>query len=250
MHGLESKAIFILGAGQGLGAAIAKRLMDEGAKVGLGDINRENVEATASHAPELSRAYHVDVTKSESVSRAIQDFARETGKLDGLVNSAMWIRYEPVELVEEAAIDKMLAVGFKGAFFAVQAALPFLSERGGSVINFSSPAAEVAIANASIYCGVKGAIAALTRQLAMELGEKGVRVNSLAPGPVKTPGASAVVSDEGYDLRARQTPLGRLGEPDEIAAAAAFLLSDDGAFVSGENLRVDGALTIATISKS
>lgn len=251
MKGLADKAVFVTGGGQGLGAAIARRLLQAGAMVGVADIEVANAKAVAADKPDHAFAYGCDVTSRTAVGECIDDFARRAGGLHGLVNCAIWIRYEPIDMVGEEALDRMLAVGFKGAVFAMQAALPHLRRAGGgSVVNFSSPAAEVAIANAAIYCGIKGAIAAMSRQQAMELGPDQIRVNTVAPGPIRTPGASSVVSEEGYELRAQRTPMGRLGTPGDIAATVAFLVSDDAAFLSGENLRVDGGLTIATISKS
>ncbi len=250
MRGLTDKTFLVTGGGQGLGLAIAQRLLDEGANVGIADIHADSAKQAARDW-ERAEAFGCDVTEQEEIRKAIVATVNRFGGLDGVVNCAMWIKYEPVEAVAESDLDRMLAVGFKGVVFSTQAALPYLrAAGGGAIVNFSSPAAEVAIANASIYCAVKGAIAAYTRQQAMELGPEQIRVNSIAPGPIRTPGASAVVSEEGYELRAQRTPMGRLGTPEDIASMAAFLLSEDAAFVTGESFRVDGGLTIATISKS
>ncbi|MGO4833125.1 SDR family oxidoreductase, partial [Rhizobiaceae sp. 2RAB30] len=116
---------------------------------------------------------------------------------------------------------------------------------GGVIINISSPAAEVGLPNAMIYCGIKGALLAMTRAASVELGPLGIRVAAIAPGPIHTQGAGTVVDQKGYEMRLRKTPLGRLGTPPDIARAAVFLASDDADFITGDMLHVDGGATFA-----
>ena len=116
-----------------------------------------------------------------------------------------------------------------------------------AIVNLASPAADLGVANTSSYTAVKGAIVALTRQLAVELGPQGIRVNAVAPGAVPTPGARAIVDEAGYAKRRAQTPLGRLGEEDEIAAAIAFLLGRDASFITGEVLHADGGISVKSM---
>jgi NAD(P)-dependent dehydrogenase (short-subunit alcohol dehydrogenase family) len=138
----------------------------------------------------------------------------------------------------------MLDVGIKGVFWSLQAATPHLIRRRGSVINLSSVAVSFSIRNGAVYTAIKGAIDALTRQQAAELGEHGVRVNAIAPGPVDTPGASSVIDAEGWSNRRARTPLKRLASADEVAAAALFLASDDAASITGVTLKIDAGITV------
>jgi len=141
-------------------------------------------------------------------------------------------------------VDRMLAVGIKGVFWSLQAATPYLIKRRGSVINLSSVAVSFSIRNSAVYTSIKGAVDALTRQQAAELGEHGVRVNAIAPGPVETPGANSVIDQQGWNDRRARTPLKRLAGADEVAAAALFLASDAAASITGVTLKIDAGITV------
>lgn len=246
---LAGKAAFITGAGGGLGEAIAKAMADEGANVGLLDYNGELVEAAASNIPEgRGTPYTVDVSGRLAVKAAIDDFAERQGGLNILVNNAVSFNYGTLPDMAEDVVDHMLDVGLKGVFWSLQAATPHLiASKGGSIINLSSIAVSFAIKNAGIYTSIKGAIDALTRQQAGELGEYGITVNALAPGSVVTPGASSVISAESWKDRAASTMLKRLATPEEIAAAAVFLASDDARSITGVTLKIDAGVTIAGV---
>jgi len=144
-------------------------------------------------------------------------------------------------------IDRMLDVGIKGTYWALQAATPHLVARGGgtAVINLSSVAVSFAIRNAAVYSSIKGAIDTLTRQQACELGAHGVRVNALAPGPVDTPGASAVIDEAGWEARRNRTPIRRLATAEDVAEAAVFLACDQARSIAGVTLKIDGGITAA-----
>jgi meso-butanediol dehydrogenase / (S,S)-butanediol dehydrogenase / diacetyl reductase len=153
----------------------------------------------------------------------------------------MLIRYDAIEAVDEATLDRMLAIGIKGAVWGVQALLRHMDPAiGGAVLNLASPTAERGFPGTAVYSMVKGAMGTLTRTLAAELGPRRVRVNALAPGSIPTPGAVAITPQEEYERRAVRIPLRRLGREEDATYASLFLLSDAASFVSGEILHVDG----------
>lgn len=241
---LEGKVALITGGAGGLGREIARAYAREGARVGLLDINETLLDEAVREVPG-SQALPCDVSNRAAVLRTVDAFAAQAGGLDVLVNNAAYFHYAPLVDMPEDAIEKMLGVGLKGALWALQAATPHLVARGGgAVINMSSVAVSVSVKNAAVYSAIKGALDTLTRQQAVELGPHGIRVNALAPGPVVTPGASSVITEEGWATRRRRTPLGRLATGENIADAAVFLASDAGASIAGVTLKIDGAMTV------
>jgi NAD(P)-dependent dehydrogenase (short-subunit alcohol dehydrogenase family) len=245
---LEGLAILVTGGGRGIGRGTAELLAASGATVGIVDLDggtsREAAEAIRA-AGGAAHAFVGDVSQRSVFHEVADAFTLEAGRLDGVVNSAMWISYGPVEDVDEASVDRMLAVGLKAPVWSAQAVLRNMDHgRGAAVVNFSSPAADQGYPNTSIYAAVKGAVATITRSLAVELGPKGVRVNAITPGPVPTPGARAVVDEAGYELRRRKTPLGRLGREEDIANAIAFLFSKEAGYITGAVLHVDGGCSL------
>jgi NAD(P)-dependent dehydrogenase (short-subunit alcohol dehydrogenase family) len=229
-----------------LGLAIARGMAEAGLSVGMLDRNAAMLdEAVAGMPGGLGHAYACDVTDRLAVKRAIDDFAAREGGVDVLVNNAVYFHYAPMAEMPEEIVDRMLDVGIKGVFWSLQAAIPHLIARGGgSVINLSSIAVSFAIPNAAVYTSIKGAIDALTRQQAVELGAHGIRVNALAPGSVVTPGANSVIDAAGWEKRRQRTPLGRLATPEEIAAAAVFLASDAARSITGVTLKIDAGMTV------
>lgn len=243
---LTDQVVLVTGAGRGIGGATARLLAARGAAVGVFDIAADLAHATADAITASGgKALPIvaDASDRKAVFAAAASLSAAFGPLTGVVNDAIFIRYGPVEGVEEEVLDRMFAVGIKGAFWGVQALLTHRGEKTASVVNLASPVADLGTANTSSYTAVKGAIVALTRQLAVELGPRGVRVNAVAPGAVPTPGARAIVDEAGYARRRAQTPLGRLGEEAEIAAAIAFLIGPDASFITGEVLHADGGIT-------
>jgi len=165
------------------------------------------------------------------------------GRVDAVVNNAMWVHYAPIVEMAEDKLDGMFAIALKAAFWTIQAAHPIMVRNGGgAIINMSSPAATRGIDGSSAYSAVKGAVSSLTWQAARELGRDGIRVNGIIPGAVDTPGARMVVDDAGYELRRKMNSIGRLATPEDIAAGVAFLLSPDASYVNGHLLAVDGGL--------
>lgn len=248
MARLDGKAAFVTGAAGGIGRAIAFALAREGATVAIADIDAAGAARTAAEAPAPGRAIACpcDVARRAAVFDAMAAFVAQTGGLDILVNNAVHFHYGPLVDMTEAIVDRMVDVGLKGVYWSTQAATPHLLARGGgSIINLSSVAVSFSIKHAAVYTSIKGAIDALTRQQAVELGEHGIRVNALAPGPVSTPGSNSVITPEGWQTRQARTPLRRLATAEDIGAAVVYLVSDDALSIGGVTLKIDGGITIA-----
>ena len=244
MIALAGKTAFITGAAGGLGRAMAERFKAEGASVGRADINGDLLDKAAAAVG--GKPYVVDVGDRGAVRTAIDEFAHEHGGLDILVSNAVAFHYAPLVDMPEEIVDRMLDVGLKGTFWSIQAATPHLIRRGGgTIVTLSSVAVSYSIKNAAVYTAIKGAIDALTRQQAVELGPHNIRVNALAPGPVSTPGANSVIDEAGWESRRSRTPLQRLATPAEVAAAAFFLVSDAGRTITGVTLKINAGVTIA-----
>ncbi len=245
---LNGQAILVTGGGRGIGRGTAEVLAASGAVVGVADIDPDTSQAAAEAiraAGGDAHAYAGDISQRSVFMEVADAFAVAAGRIDGVVNSAMWIHYEPVEEIRDETFDKMLAVGLKAPVWGTQAVLKHMDPaRGGALVNFSSPAADQGYPNTSVYAAVKGALSTITRSLAVELGPRGVRVNAVTPGPVPTPGARAIVDEAGYELRRRKTPLGRLGTEEDIANAIAFLFSQEASFITGAILHVDGGCSL------
>lgn len=247
MRELEGQVALVTGACRGIGQAAAVLLAQRGAVVGVADLDAAGIADTLAQMERAGTAGHgfaIDVGVREAVLQAAGELRQRCGRLDAIVASAMWIRYEPLEDVREPTIDRMMAVGLKAVFWAAQAAQQTMdAERGGALITFASPVVDRGHRGTATYTAVKGGVAALTRELAIELAPRHIRVNAVTPGATPTPGAQAVVDEAGWEVRRRATPLGRLGRPEDIAEAVAFLVSPRAAFITGEILHVDGGLT-------
>jgi NAD(P)-dependent dehydrogenase (short-subunit alcohol dehydrogenase family) len=240
---LSGKRILVTGAGRGLGRALAIGAATAGAEVAAFDIDGTLLDETRAGAPDRITAAIVDVADRAAYEAAAAAFAARAGAIDAVVNNAMLIRYDPIERVEEEVLDRMLAIGIKGAVWGVQALLRHMDPaQGGTILNLASPVAERGFPNTAIYSMVKGAMGTLTRTLAAELGPRKVRVNALAPGSIPTPGAVAITPVAEYERRAGSIPLRRLGRVEDATAAGLFLLSDAASFVTGEILHVDGGI--------
>jgi len=246
---LKDQAVLVTGAGRGLGRAVAELLAASGASVGVCDVDAATCKETVAAiraAGGRATEYAFSVTDRNAFMAAAADFAKANGRIDAVVNNAMLLRYEPIENVSEEVLDRMLAIGIKGAIWGTQALLAHMDkERGGAIVNMASPVAEKGFPNTAVYSLVKGALVTLTKTLSAELGPRKVRVNAVAPGSVPTPGALGLNSEEEYARRTRTIPLRRLGHADDNAQAVAFLLSPAASFINGEILHVDGGIAAA-----
>jgi len=237
----SGKRALVTGAGSGIGEAVARGLHAEGAEVLLADVRAESVEAVAAELGERVTPVTLDVRDEQAV-RSV------AGDLDVLANVA---GIGSTTTAPETALDTwedVFAVNARGTFLCCKHAIPAMVARGGgSIVNMGSVAGLVGLRNRAAYCASKGAVVALTRALAIDHVADGVRVNAVCPGTVDSPWVRRLVEDVGESLdalRARQ-PMGRLGTPDEIAAAVLYLASDDAAFVTGTAFVIDGGLTAA-----
>ena len=247
MGKLEGKVAIVTGASKGIGASIAQHLAQAGAAVAVNYASSKDgaVRVVREIAANGGRAIAVqaDVSRQSDVDRLIAETLRAFGRLDILVNNAGAYEFAPLEAVTEAHIRRLLDVNVLGPLLASKAAAVRFNG-AGSVINISSVVGQKPVPNASVYSATKAALDAITRSLAAELGPRNVRVNAIAPGMVETEGWHAAGFAES-DLRKQieaQTPLGRIGQPRDIAPAVVFLASDDAAWITGETLLISGGV--------
>jgi 3-oxoacyl-[acyl-carrier protein] reductase len=245
---LNGKAAVVTGASKGIGAGIAKELAAEGAAVVVNyasakdDADRVVDQITKRGGKAI--AVQGNVSKREEVERLFATAEKALGKIDILVNNAGVYEFVALEEVSEKQFHKLFDTNVLGILLATQEALTHFNPDGGSIINVGSLASSLTPPTAVVYNATKGAVDAITRTLAKELGPRKIRVNSINPGMVVTEGAVAGGYIEG-DMRKMfesQTPLGRVGQPDDIAPAAVFFASDDSKWVTGETLVIAGGL--------
>ena len=237
-----TRTALVTGAARGIGLATATRFLAEGWTVALLDIDGPGVEAAAARLdrPEAVLAVTADVSDPEAVAAAMRQVSERFGRLDALVNNAGIAIFKPLMETTFADWSRVLAVNLSGPFLCTQAAVPLLSERGGSVVNITSISGLRASTLRTAYGTSKAALAQLTKQQAVELAQHGIRVNAVAPGPVDTAMAKAVHSPEIRADYHDAVPLGRYGLESELAEAIVFLCSDRASFVTGQQLAVDG----------
>ena len=246
MAELEGSVALVTGASRGLGKAIASTLAREGARAALVDLKEKWAQAAAEDLiAEGGQAIGIeaDVSDREAVHDAVRQVVATYGGLDILVNNAMWNRYEPIDAVSREVFDRMMGVGVAGIVWGIQAAAPVMEARGGgSIINIGSMAGRLGSANALLYSAVKAAVDGMTRSASVELGPKRIRVNSVAPSTIATEAVRAMLDETTFAARVASTPLGRIGEVDDIAQAALWLASPRSGFVTGQSIAVDGGL--------
>lgn len=251
---LAGKVAVVTGAGSGIGRAAADLFAREGAAVAVVDLNAQAAKQTAQQITEAgSRALAIaaDVADAAEVDQAFGQITSEFGRVDVLYNNAGVNSSGSVIDATEEDWDRCFAVNAKGTFLCSRAAArSMVSAGGGSIVNQGSVAAVVGIANFASYCASKGAVVALTRSMSVDLAPRGVRVNVICPGTVYTPLMEPMLRVRGQgDLAAglalttAKYPIGRLGTPQEIAAVALFLASDDSSFLTGSVVTADGGMT-------
>ena len=245
MSKLQGKVALVTGASKGIGAAIAKELAAQGAAVAVNystsKAGADKVVAEIKAAGGKAIAVHGNVAEPEAIGPLVATVARELGPITTLVNNAGIYEFGPIEAVTPEHFHKQFNVNVLGLLLTTQAALQHFSPKGGSIINIGSVAAD-GVGTASVYSATKGAVDSVTQALAQELGPKQIRVNSLNPGMVETEGvhsAGFIGSDFHKEVITR-TPLGRIGQPGDIATIAAFLASDDATWVNGQTIQAAG----------
>ncbi|GAA0472945.1 glucose 1-dehydrogenase [Streptomyces olivaceiscleroticus] len=243
MTDLSGKTILITGGARGLGAEAAKQAVEAGAHVVLTDVLAEEGAATAAALGDRARFLVHDVTSEEDWQR-VADFAvAEFGGLDGLVNNAGTATGQPLETIPVELFRKVIDINLTGVFIGMKTVIPLMRERGaGSVVNISSAAGLMGLAMTGGYGASKWGVRGLSKVAAVELGTDRIRVNSVHPGMTYTPMTAGVGIQQG-EGNYPNTPMGRVGEPHEIASAVVYLLSDAASYVTGAELAVDGGWT-------
>jgi 3-oxoacyl-[acyl-carrier protein] reductase len=247
MSKLAGKVAVVTGASKGIGAAIAKSFAAEGASVVVNYASSkegaEKVVSAITAAGGKAIAVHGDVSKPADAQGIIDKAIDAYGHLDILVNNSGVYEFAPLEAITEEQFHKIFNVNVLGTLLTTQAAAKHLGE-GGSIINIGSAVTSLTPPNSAIYTGTKGAIDAITGVLARELGARKIRVNAINPGIVETEGthAAGFIGSDFEHGAVAQTPLGRVGQPKDIATAALFLASDDSAWATGEKIVVSGGL--------
>jgi len=242
----ENRVALITGASRGIGHAIARRLAAEGYDLSICGTNQATIERAAeairaeAGVEILARA--VDVSDKDAVQGLVSETAKHYGRLDVLVNNAGITRDNISMRMKPEEWQQVIDTNLSSVFYAMQAALrPMMKAKFGRIINISSVVASMGNPGQLNYCASKGGIDAMTRSLAREIGSRGITVNAVAPGFIATD-MTAELGDEAHKALAGQIPLGRLGAPEDIAAAVAFLASDDAGYITGQVLHVNGGM--------
>jgi 3-oxoacyl-[acyl-carrier protein] reductase len=246
---LKDLVCVVTGAARGIGLAIAERFGQEGARLACVDVSARRLEPAVAELKAKgfeARGYAVDVGARDDVMAMFEsieaDFAAPVAVL---VNNAVWVRFQPLAEIDAETVQRMFAVGVHGLFWTMQAATAQMERRGGgAIINLSSVSAFHPAKDSIAYSALKAGVVGLSRAAAVELSPKKIRVNVIAPGMIGTPASIAQFDEATIATRQAEMPLGRFGEPQEIAALAAFLASDDASYVQGAAMIADGGWTV------
>ena len=248
MAKLKGKVAVVTGASKGIGAGIAKALGAEGASVVVNYASdksgADKTVAEITKAGGKAVAVGASVAKSGDIEKLFAETKKAYGKVDILVNNAGVYAFSPLEAVTEEEINRIFTTNVTGLLLTTKAAVGLFPSEGGSVINIGSVVSELTPPNSSIYTGTKGAVDAITRVLAKELGPKKIRVNAINPGFTLTEGThTAGIAGSDFETNAvAQTPLGRAGQPDDIADVVTFIASDEARWITGSLLQAGGGL--------
>ena len=246
---LAGKVAVVTGASKGIGAAIAKHLADEGAAVVVNYSSSK--EAADKVVSEITKhggkavAVQADVSKQADIERLFAETKKAFGRLDILINNAGVYEFAPLEAVTEQSFHKMFNLNVLGLILSSQQAAKYFGPEGGSIVNISSVASQLAPPYGAVYSATKAAVDAVTKSLSKELGPRKIRVNAINPGMVLTEGvhAGGIAGSDFQKQMESRTPLGRIGDVGDVAPAAVFLASPDASWISGETLVIAGGLT-------
>lgn len=251
---MAERVALVTGGARGIGRAIALALAADGRKVAIGDLLEDEARATASAITQTNGhavALRLDVTDAASVEEAVRRTEHELGPVEILVNNAGWDEMRRFVDTDEAFWDRVIDINFKGCLRMTHAVLPGMAERGfGRVVSIGSDAGRVGSSQEAVYSGAKGAVIAFMKTIAREAARKGVTANTVCPGPTDTPLVRQMAEEQEnaskvMEAMVRAVPMKRLGQPEDVAAAVAFLASDAAGFITGQTLSVSGGLTMA-----
>ena len=245
---LENKVVLISGGAKGMGAVEAKLFAKEGAKIVIGDLleaEGKQIEAEINEIGGECLFVPLNVTDEDQWKQAVAAAVARFGKLDVLVNNAGIFRSHGIEDTPTDEWDQVMDINAKGVFLGAKAVIPAMREAGGgSIINLSSVAGLVGAAYSSAYTASKGAVRLFTKSTAIQYAADGIRSNSIHPGVIQTDMTADAIADSNFKAnRVDPTPLGRLGQPDDVAYGALYLASDESSFVTGAELVIDGGWT-------
>jgi 3-oxoacyl-[acyl-carrier protein] reductase len=241
---LKGKVALVTGGSRGIGAAVARRLAHDGASIGVGyrtaSAEADTLVAEIERAGGMAIAVKGDVGRDGDAERMVGATRERFGRLDILVNAAGVGAYRPLAAVDEAYVREMFDTNVLGSVMLTKAAAAVMQE-GGRIVHFASRLAYSPIPTSTVYAASKAAVVALVHGYAKELGPRGITVNAVAPGVIETDKTIKIIAERGDQIRAT-TPLGRIGQPDDIAGIVAFLASDDSRWITGRTILADGGL--------
>jgi 2-hydroxycyclohexanecarboxyl-CoA dehydrogenase len=251
MRGLQGKTAIVTGGAGGIGSAICRRLAEEGVKVGVFDLRADAAGAVAAQIGNGASAHAVDITDHGAVATAVAAFEAHVGPTDILVNNAGWDKFAYFLDTDPELWDRIIAINLKGPINLHHAVLKGMQQRRqGRVVNIASDAGRVGSSMEAVYSACKGGIISFTKTMAREMARSGVTINCVCPGPTDTPLLQQLTGagDQGAKVSEglkRAIPLGRLGQPEDLAGVVSFLASDDAAYMTGQVVSVSGGLTMA-----
>jgi len=247
MKRLEGKVAVVTGGNSGIGLATARRLQEEGARVAIAGRNKKTLDEAVKTMGNAVVAVQADVSVAKDLDRLYATVSQKLGKIDILFANAGIYKFAPLAATSEDLYDELFDINTRGVYFTIQKAVPLLND-GASIIVNTSVAGEIGLPNGTVYAATKSALRSFTRSIAAELVDRGIRVNAVSPGPIETPagfartGLSKEAIDEMVKNIVNQVPMKRIGKPEEIAGAVAFLASQDASFITGAEITVDGGL--------
>lgn len=246
MGRLEGVIALVTGGARGMGAGEVRRMVEEGAKVMIGDVLDEEGQALADEIGDAVAFVHLDVSSSASWTDAVEATREAFGPISVLVNNAGILTQAPVDTIEEEVLRRIYEVNLVGPFLGMQAVIPDMREAGkGSIVNIASASALIPMPMISAYSSSKWGLRGLSKCAAMELGPAGIRVNVIHPGAVRTP-MTAGADEAMFEVY----PLRRIGEPEDIGDAVVYLASDEASFVTGADLAVDGGMVLGPVPQA